>query len=353
MKIAAHISGDNNTDSLLLASLKLISVKYQQHSFTFFVEKRINDLANNCKQVVVSPKHKNKFLLYFWYTFKLSAILKKEQSDVFINDAGMQCANCRIPQFLFFHKVDFKEKSNRFYKGLFAAALVNAKAIFATEDFIKENLVNEFNVDTNKIKTIYYGLDESHLPPANNALLAETKERFTNGVDYFLYPVSIATTVHIMAVLKAFSQLKKWQKTSMKLVLLLEGISQNHLKVDFKNYKYREDIIFVKDTNEHKVPLMQSAFALIYFSEYRTDCTAFQAFQHNVPVIAADSSINKSLFGAGAIFTSIGEKALSEKMQLIYKDDLLKSQLTKEGSKIVEKYNATVAAEDLYKAILE
>ena len=76
-----------------------------------------------------------------------------------------------------------------------------------------------------------------------------TKNVFAEGCDYFLFPVNSVSEHSLIIILKAFSQLKKWQKTSMKMLFLFEKEADEKLLPDFKNYKYKNDVKFLYKRN--------------------------------------------------------------------------------------------------------
>ncbi len=352
MKIAANISKEKNADSLLLEALQIIATKHPNISVVFFVDKKTEGLASNCKQILLNPKPQNNFLLYFWYTFKLHALLKKEQCNIFISEVGLLCPKFNLSQFLFFSDVEIKKKGNRFYKKPYTTAIQIAKKIFVTEDFINETIVSGYKVNATKVKTIYHGIVYKQ-PIGLKRSHEQIKEQYTNGFDYFLYPVSAQNTAHVLTTLKAFSQLKKWQKSAMKMVLLLMDISATNLIPDFKNYKYKNDVVFIEKANDPYNEMVDAAFTLINFCKYSNNTISFVALQKNVPLIAADNNTNRRVFGEAAIYCDMTEKGMSEKMQLIYKDEALKNNLNLHGNILLKKYNADKAAQDLYNMIAE
>jgi hypothetical protein len=352
MKIAAHISGQNNSNSFLLASLKIISEKYPLLNFILFVETIIEGLGKNFKQVLISPKPKNNLILYFWYAYKLPAMLKKHNKMVFISDAGILCTKSNIVQYLFFCKTNFWQNKNKYFKKVLLESLALSKKIFVTEGFIKTKIIDNYNINELRIQTLHHGLNK-----VINVLDEHTKQiikdEFANGHDYYFYPVTTSSASHLLLVLKAFSQLKKLQKTSLKLLLFLEDVSEENLIPNFKNYKYRSDTILIQSNASKAEVIIQAAFALIYFSEYIQNNIAFTAMQHSVPTIVSNTKENENLFANAVLFTNIEEKSLAEKMQLLYKDEMVRNTLVLQANQLLKKYDSDKAAEELYNAILK
>ena len=331
MTIAVHIS---DPESLLLDPLRLVAAEQPEDRFLLFCNETIETLPENFLQVIIPPKPKNKLPLFYWYRYKLPSLLKKYNASAFISDAGMLSMRSDLPQYLFFGNTDF-EKINGYWSRIFLAGLLKASAIFSAEDFISEKL-KKFKVPEEKIQTIYRGIKP--LPAAENISAVLLKEKFTDGVDYFIYPVDEYSAAHTLTVLKAFSQLKKWQKTSMKLVLLNETHSEEIVS-DFKNYKYRDEVRIILPKEKNADSLIGHAFAVIFFSVYDAVLHPFHAMMNKVPVIAAENEINKSLFAKGALYTDITATALAERMQMLYKDEQYKNSLVHEGSLVLSKYD--------------
>jgi glycosyltransferase involved in cell wall biosynthesis len=350
MHITAHFTQQNLYESPLLASLKILMEQYPKDKFTFFVETILTDLPKNCTQKTLSPKPKNNFLLYFWYKFRLHSFLKLHNKMIFIGDAGLLCDQSKIPQYLFFNEENFWQDSNPVFKSKFENALVHAKKIFVTENFLADALTEKHAVPKEKIEIVYHGLQNKKVL-YSQADIQHIKETNTAGFDYYLYPVSASSAAHVLILLKAFSQLKKMQKTAMKLVLLLQNVGEENLIKDFKNYKYREDIFFVKETTENKIEIVAAANALFYFSDYGIDNTAFTAMLEAVAVVALDNKTNRSIFEDSVLYTDNTEKAITEKMQHLYKDEAAKNNRINHAALFLEKYNAAHAAEQLYKTI--
>ena len=67
MVIGAHINGDNADESLLLFALKKAAVLQPQLKFILFTNAILKDLPQSFVQINISPKPKNKLLLFYWY----------------------------------------------------------------------------------------------------------------------------------------------------------------------------------------------------------------------------------------------------------------------------------------------
>jgi hypothetical protein len=350
MQIAAHFTQYKDTENPLLTSLKILSEKHPEVKFIFFVDTLMEGLNKNCTQIIISPKPKNNLLLFFWYKFKLYGFLKKKVKIVFIGDAGLVCEQSTIPQYLFFTKETFLKESNPVFKSKFVDSITKTTKIFTVESFLSGAIQKEFNLPAEKIETIFHRLS-GKIKDYSLTTIEEIKTTYTKGFDYYLYSVTNTSKESTLKVLKAFSQLKKMQKTSIKLVLFLDDVVEEKLIPDFKNYKYREEVIFIKQDVNNRRNLVSASNGLFYFSEYKTNNIAFVALQQAIPIVMLDDEINRSVFGEAVLYTESTDKAITEKMQLLYKDETVKKKLAIASKEFLKKYDAAKVAEHLYNII--
>ena len=350
MTTGVHISGENNEQSLLLAAIKNISTISADDTFILFTEKNVQQLPTNCKQFLIAPKPKNKLLLHYWYNYKLPKLLLKYAADIFITDAAMLVPSTSIKQFLFFSDISFEQTRNKFFKKKTITAINAAENIFVTDDYIAALLTEKYSVNDDKIISLFLNLPTPKVSFTLNELEA-AREFYTDGIDYYLFPVSKDSSKNIITVLKAFSQFKKRQKSSIKLLFLLDDITEENLIPDFKNYKYKNDVKIIIQNNENILPIVVSSFATIFFGSYTDVSFAFLALQNSIPVIAADNKINNLLFKNAVMYSDVSENELAIKMQLIYKDEFQKNLLIQQSYSLLEKYNTEEAAQKILQII--
>ena len=350
MTIGAHITGENIEQNLLLAALKKIATYNASIKIILFTEKKVRSLPNNFVQVEIMPRPKNKLLLYYWFNYKLPKLLVAHQVNSFISNEGLPVSNITARQFLFIDNTSLLKERKLFFKKQFALAVLNAENIFVTNDFIATVLSNKFELAASKIKSLYFNVKSIYKPFTFDAIEA-TKETYTEGFDYFLFPVNSVSAQQLLLLLKAFSQLKKWQKTTMKMLLLFESEIEEKLVPDFKNYKYRNDVKLIKQTAENYESIIAAAFTFIFFGEYKNIGSVYDAFYYNVPVIAAQTKVNELLFATAVSYTALKEADVALQLQLIYKNESYKQNLTQLATSYLEKYDSNTASQNLYEVV--
>ncbi len=344
MVIGAHIWGEDIEQSLLLFALKKTAALQPTQKFIFFSNLPLANLSQNCYQVNINPRPTNKVLLYFWYNYKLPKLILKYSISTFISNSGMLASDALVKQYLFLETKDLLNDGNSIFKKRLANAIALAQKIFVVDDVIGETVNKHFPTNKDKVQTLHFGLIE-----ANKIFswddIEGIRNKYTAGFDYYLFRVDATSKANIITVLKSFSQLKKWQKTSLKLVLLFENDIDEKLLPDFKNYKYRNEVVLIKETDQNLLLLIAAAFSYINFSDHKNRNLVYNALQYNVPVIAADTETNNLLFKSTVAYAAASVEGLALQLQLIYKDEVLRKQLLQKATIYLTQFDSEKASQ--------
>lgn len=344
MVIGAHIWGEEIEQSLLLFELKKTATLQPDNNFIFFTNSPLTHLPQNCIQVNVNPRPTNKVLLFYWYNYKLPKLLLKHSINSFISNAGMLTSSNAAKQFLFIEHKDLLEEQNKFYIKRLKDALAIAQTIFVIDDVVGDKINKLSPAEAAKIQLLNFILYESNTVFTFNEIEA-VREKYIEGFDYYLFRVDDISKAQIITLLKSFSQLKKWQKTSLKMILLFEKDIDEQLLPDFRNYKYRNEVVLLKETKENVELLIAAAFCYIYFNNYKSRALVYNAFKFNVPVIAADTITNNLLFKTTVSYSAASVDVLAKQLQLIYKDEVYKKQLLQKANIHLTEFDSNKASQ--------
>lgn len=320
-------------------------------SFIIFCKEAIHPLPTNCVQILKTPAPHHYLSLQFWYAATLPRLIKQHTIDVFITNANRLCTKISATQFLYVES-NYEATIQHFLgKYHFKKALATASQIFTNELFIQQSLIQNWQVSEALVTNIYHALPTAPLQQVSYTVAQQLKDTYTEGYDYFICHVDETSALHLIILLKAFSQFKKWQKSSIKLVFLLQGQQPERLINDFKNYKYKSDVFFIDQTVAMGTMLIPCAFAMLYFSDQFATNHAITALQHHVPIIAENNEVNNAFFSNAFLSTAIKEHDIAAQMQAIYKDEAIREQLQLQAQQVLSVYNIDDAATDLYNAI--
>jgi alpha-1,3-rhamnosyl/mannosyltransferase len=181
------------------------------------------------------------------------------------------------------------------------------------------------------------------------------KSTYTEGAEFFLVTGALHPRNNVMPVLKAFSALKKRQRSNIKLVMAGSHTPAGaEILKALQSYKFRQDVVLIESPDQQALAnLAGAAYALVYpprFEGYAWPILAAQRCK--VPVIALESAAAREVGGDAILYADpSSQEDLSEKMSLLYKDEMLRSRLlTKEG--IIQPYTSwEKAAAALFQAL--
>lgn len=278
----------------------------------------------------------------------------------------------RFPEFfslpkLFWHKFMYSKKQAQ-----------KADLIIAISQSTKEDLINLYNIASEKIKVIYPGIDKKFKPIKKTDLnLERAKNKYKLPDSFILYFGTIEPRKNILAIIKAFEQIKenpffknevKWQGlegrverggkmifdfSKLKLVIAgTRGWLYDEVFKTAKQSRYSKDIIFTDFIEEEdKVYLYNLADIFVYPSFFEGfGLPPLEAMASGLPVIVSNTSSLSEVVGKGAIVIdpyNIDEIAFAIKEILENKN--LKEYLLKEGIKRAEKFDWHKTAKEFLK----
>lgn len=317
--------------------LDLVTI-HQDHCFFFITDGCTNLFLNssNSSVIATTPKKGNIVFWKIWYAYKLPAILKKYKADVFINLDSICSLKTHIPQCLLLPDISFVQHLSLFKKNI-PATFNKAAMIITFSEFAKNTICKEYyKTQPEKVEVIYTAANEKFLP-VDWEEKEKTKEKYTEGKEYFLFTGEIDTENNLIDILKAFSFFKKRQKSNMQLIIASKKITKNNaLTKSLKTYKYRNEVKIVTSfKTEELVTITAAAYAFVYAVKQAGFYTpVLEAMQSGVPVIASNAVVMTEICGAAALFAdpAIFEN-IADKMMLLFKDENKRNELISLGKK--------------------
>ncbi len=184
-----------------------------------------------------------------------------------------------------------------------------------------------------KITLIPFGVSEK----ANTVSLVEQtayKVKRTGGSDYLLFFADGIKQDELLVFLKAFSLFKKWNRTAMKLILVVEEKSRRMAETLINKYLYKDQILFVDSLEVETNPMLfSSAYAAVFYDASNASLEKMMHALHlHVPLLLPSKPSLESIFTDCATFYSNQYDQLSEKLTLLYKDETRKNSLVSNGA---------------------
>ncbi|SEW04508.1 glycosyltransferase family 4 protein [Chitinophaga arvensicola] len=339
---AACLRQDMPADTGSVATEIILAMCRQQpaHQFTFFFDGEIPtglDFPANVTKVLLPLKGNKPWHLYWWQEWQLVRAMKPFRPDLFLGLDGALPLRSKVPAGLLLRDLSFLRDAGlqpgvqqRSLKNNITKYLERARRVAVLSDTGKEELLRYAPGVKDKLVRLDTGIASGYKPLEWEQREA-VKKAFAGGAEYFLVTGSMHPRNNILPVLKAFSALKKRQRSNIKLVLA-GRITQAgaDIATALQSYKFRQDVVCIENADEDTLArLTGGAYALVYPSRFEGLALPIYAAQRcEVPVIALDSPAAREAGGDAVLYADPASlDDLSEKMSLLYKDEQLRARL--------------------------
>ena len=339
MKICAHISKDSFApyqENFNLRCIHHLAQMFPGNSFILFAGKNQNFTCSepNCT-IIKLPAVNNRIQKYFLYSFRLPALLKRNKTDIIIPAADNFYNSGIIPQIpVIQNPSGFIREKRKWKKKNFGAMVVTAP--------IEEKWVFDYPVTYSK-----HGMHVD-FRPFNEEEKSRVRKQFTEDHEYFFTEINAGCDKDLMLILKAFSIFKKWQRSSLKLVVLLHQPENAEPVRDFNLYKYKNDVVLLYYTNftqMQRAALTGAAYACVLRAHLQIICSV----KCHVPPITIATF--KDAYGDAVHYSDNEEKSSARGMIEIYKNEMYRSALVASTARLSLEYTWENAATQLWKAI--
>lgn len=339
--------------------------QFPQHHFILITDNNLHGLVNTPNSTIVQAgvSARHPILWHLWYNFTLPKILKKYNAQVFLSPDGFCSLRTKLPQVMVIHDLAYVALPKMFpkshliyFKKIMPTMAYKAKAICTVSNFSKADIIEKLKIPAAKLHVVYSGVKPKYMP-LTYQVIAQTQQQYTNGLPYFLHIGTITPRKNIMALLKAFSQFKRMQKSNIKLVLVGK-VPNNYkaFKTQLSNYKYRADVVLIETcTDATLAHILGSAYALVYPSLYEGfGVPPLEAMQAGVPVIASGVTAIPEICGNAAHYIDPQNiNDIYNGLKTIYINETYKNQLIKNGLAHTLQYTWERTAQLIWDVILK
>jgi glycosyltransferase involved in cell wall biosynthesis len=220
---------------------------------------------------------------------------------------------------------------------LYPWALARATAVVAVSNFAKDEAVQRFRVDPDKVVVVLSG-------PG----LAPTSARGTapNGRPYFLFVGNLTARKNVPFLIRAY------ERTDVDADLVLAGNPLDDAAAvvsAVKGSPKRDRIRLVSTPDDAVVDgLYRGALGLLHPARYAGfGFTPLEAMSRGCPVIASDIPAVREIAGRGAMLLPFEESAWAAAIQRLGREQALQNELRERGRETAAGYSWTEAAREL------
>jgi glycosyltransferase involved in cell wall biosynthesis len=345
--------------------LKWITQNHPEHEFIFIFDRPYSEefiFSKNIKPIVIGPPSRHPLLWYWWFNYSVPKILKQEKADLFFSPDGFLSLNTSIPQIPIIHDLNFEHfpkdlpfSHRTYYRTYFKKYASIAKKIGTVSEYSKKDICDTYSINPNKISIVYNGVNEQ-FKPLSLEEINSTKQKYTEGSDYFLFIGALHPRKNISRLIKAFDLFK--QKTQSNFKLVLAGNKKwwtPEMETALNEAKYKSDIIFTgRISQEDLLKLMGAAYTLTYIPYFEGfGIPIIEGMKAGTAVITSNITCMPEVAGDAALLINPENiESIAGAMIQISNNPDLRKQLIEKGKHQAKSFSWDKTAEKVWNLIM-
>jgi len=238
-----------------------------------------------------------------------------------------------------------------FYKAVIWSAVKRAKKIIAVSNFTKQDIINEFKIDPDKITVIYEGVSTLSKKESKDEMnLDDNKILLGYNINnpYLLYTGNAYPHKNLEKLIKVFfAIIKKYRNLSLVLV----G-KEDYFYKNIKDFARGQNLYNKLDKNDfvkflgyvpdsHLRILYKNAVVYIFPSYYEGfGLPALEAMVNDCPVLSSNKSSLPEVLGQAAVyFNPESEEEMQTQIESIINNGSMRQELISQGRAQIKKYS--------------
>lgn len=347
-------------------TLKRITTSHPEHHFIFLFDRKPHPdfiFSSNVEAVVLSPQARHPILWIIWFEVSVFRFLRKNRIDLFVSPDGYISLRTKTPTMVVMHDINFFHHPEgvpaitRFYYNYFFPRYARkASKMVTVSNYSKDDIVQNFGIDPNKISVSYNGANTAFTPLTNDEI-ASTRERLTQGKPYFVFVGALSPRKNVARLITAFQQFQKVSKLDYRLVIVGEPMFMTtDIKEALNNLESKELVVFTGRLQIDRLRLVVgSAVALTYVPYFEGfGIPIVEAMRCHIPIIASNRTSIPEVAGDAAIYVDPFDiESMANAMKLVAIDPKLRDALAAKSAVRAQEFSWDKTAEELFKAMEE
>ena len=255
------------------------------------------------------------FLRFVRNYFFFKNFFKKKKIDIFIHTSLPLIRNPRGKTITNIFDIRYMKKDyeNSFCKRLIYKIIVKyclhySNYIITISNFIKNEIINTFNVSKSKLKVIYCSIN-----------LQKKSKKISNN-NFILSVGHFEKRKNYFNLVRSFYHLRKKFNYLGKLVIISNNFTSNNLVIDFIKKKKLENFVIIKKqtTNDQLKKYYANADLFVFPSTYEGfGLPILEALVQNCKVLTSNIKVFREILGPSYIyFNPFSFQDMSKKMYL-------------------------------------
>lgn len=281
-------------------------------------------------------------LWYAGFEYAIPFLLKKLKPEVFFSPESYIPIHKTCPQVAVFHDIDYeirpqdigKKRDLWYLQHFFPKYARAADKIIAVSEYTKNELMQRYNIEQEKIRVAYNGCTH-HFAPISEEIKAQTRQKYADSCPYFYFVGTIQPRKNIENLLLSFDLYKKMTDSPTKLLIVgKKGWKLESALQIYENMQFKADVRFtgfVSDEELNQISAASLGLCMVSFLE-GFGIPAVEAMHCETAIIASHTAALPEVCGKAALYISPeNPESIVKAMQQLAQDMPLRNRLIAAG----------------------
>lgn len=347
-------------------SMKRIVLNHPEHTFYFIFDRKHDPqfiFAKNVIPVEIFPPARHPYLWYVYFEFSIPRILRKLKPDLFLSTDGWLSLRTNVPQvdvihdLNFEHRKDFlKSKYQNYYTRFFPKFARKAVRIATVSEFSKQDLQRFYSIPKEKIDVVYNGSNAVYQPLTEDKQ-QRVRQKYANGLPYFLFVSAIHKRKNLANILRAFEQYKAQTGADTQFVVVgARAGKQDELDAVLRSMTFAQDVRFLgRLSAEELSQVMASSLALVYATLFEGfGIPIVEAFNAETAVITSNVTSMPEVAGDAALLVDPNSvEQISDAMTQLATNENMRQELIQKGREQRKLFSWDQTAQRLWDCVMK
>ena len=346
-------------------TLRRMVLAHPEVEFYFIFDRKPDPMflfADNVKPVVLFPQARHPFLFIWFFEWSVPRTLRKIKADLFYSPDGYLSLRSKVPQVVEFHDLNFEHFPGDMpkihlwhYKKFFPKFAHKAERIVTVSKFSKQDIVDCYHVDPEKIDVAYNGVNEVFGPLAEEQQ-EQVRMKYCGGHPYFMFVGSLHPRKNLARLFTSFDLFKKRSQNDVKLVIVGEKRWWTEpIQKAFDAMSCQDDVIFTGRLSAEDLHQMTAAaLASVYVSYFEGfGIPILEAFKCDTPVITSNVTSMPEVAGDAALLVDpFNEEDIAQAMVKML-DEEVRKELIEKGRARARDFSWDHAADIIWNSLMK
>lgn len=346
-------------------TLRRMVLAHPEVEFYFLFDKSPDKsfiFGDNVVPVTLFPPARRSFLFVWYFEWSVTRALKKIKPDLFFSPDGYLSLRTKVPSVVQFHDLnyehyphDVQKKYQWHYKTFFPRFARKAKRIVTVSEFSKQDIVDCYGIEPNRIDVAYNGVNEKFAPIQEEEQEA-IRAKYTDGNPYFMFVGSLHPRKNLARLFTAFDLFKSQTPSNVKLLIVGEKRWWSEpIEQAYSQMRFKDEVVFAGRLRAEDLHLVTAAaLASVYVSYFEGfGIPILEAFKCDTPVITSNvTSMPEVADDAALLVDPFSEASIAEGMTEML-DENVRETLIEKGRERAKDFSWDLAAEGIWNSLMK